>query len=1373
MNNDYSNVSEKSPLQIDEFYLDLQEDGSKISMLSKEDIVRRPFPGLRPFKTSEFQLYNGRVGQSEELIKRLKKNRFLAVIGSSGTGKSSLVRAGLIPQLFGGYLHGAGSKWDIAICRPGKDPVQNLAVALSSIKTRTKDPKKLYEDFAGFDDQLSGSIYGLLDAKESLDVNNAVTSADKTPSNLLIIIDQFEELFRFDRKDLGKENIENHFVNLLLKAALDPSHSVYVIITMRSEFLGDCVKYRGLPEAINEGQYLVPQLTRNELKAVIENPVCLAGKKISANLVELLINEIEESKLQDSLDQLPILQHALMRTYNEAMKDGPNTEITYEHYKRIGEMEKALANHAESKFKELGNGRTDEKHLSKKQQITKIVFQALTDASTDLKGGRRPTSLKNIYGIAMSLNADENEVNDVINHFRDSDTSFIMPPSNTLLYANLIIDISHESLMRNWGRLNDWITEEMKMGNLYKHLNERRELHDNDNEEWVRGILLRELQDWKNNHPTNATWAARYDQLSKIINPVMHEDMYRKNVQFLKDSASVSEKIKEEEKTELQENIAREQKEKSIRKVVRVLAIAAVISFLFGIWAFAERNNATNQRKNAEKNAAIAVRQKSIADANAIEAKKNLDSANVQRGIAEQQRALADSSAALAHLQSIKLARYAEEASKQKNNALLLKDSAERKTNDFQKQLVKNALKNEAFYFSNTLDQAVKEAIIDSLFKTPSFDTRQIQLAQYIDINLLKQINDAVRIKESIKDDPIKNLQLARKIWSNNQHPVLKNLLLGVVNDNIFPASAADIARSIDLSKVSLAISNNNTGFAFNNGRQLVTGKDDNGKLLVNENSFDDQFNRFNCDLQTPVTQDKNIVWVNYNDSNNIASLVDSFKIETRADGKINNIEVAADLAGYAYSRISANGKRALLADKDGNVFLKNTAAVKANAKMDTVGNYRNKSLGNENILFSPNSQYLMVNIDGKAKVYNRNNKIIAISDWDDESIEATTFTADSKSIIAIAEGKMYSRDTLLNNHSNQRAIDLEAAPFVQAGLQAAKAKSVAISKNGKGVLITQRDDRIFLLQTRNGDSLFKKNTDAGGSIKIKEIGNSKNKSFASFYNDSTIITIQDGGTINLWPVYADFTDPADAINTVIPSPTFKDKLQDKATPVNFSDIMASSNTTELNTAADFYYRNEKIDNAKKLYQKLLDQSDDEMHGTYLSKILLMNGELNTVDRINNKLDAKRYTADTVKAYRFIKVKRLKENIALLEEQARLCGNKTMYAADLSSLYGSLSFNLLFINDYTGAVAAANMGVKLYPQNDWIYTNVALGNLLAGNYYQAETIYRKYRGEMFSDKSRTFKNAFLADFKDVEDAGIIASQDQFVTDVARIKRLLE
>ncbi|MEO5685571.1 MAG: WD40 repeat domain-containing protein [Chitinophagaceae bacterium] len=1373
------------PFQIDEFYLDLQEDGSKISILPAVEIARRPFPGLRPFKTSEFQLFNGRVGQAEELIKRLKRNRFLAVIGSSGTGKSSLVRAGLIPQLFGGYLHGAGSKWNIAICRPGKDPVENLAIALASIKSHTKESKDLKEAFTNFESLLGNSIYGLLDAKELLDTDNSTNDAEKAGSNLLIIIDQFEELFRFDRKNLGKENIENQFVNLLLKAALDPGNAIYVIITMRSEFLGDCVKYRGLPEAINDGQYLVPQLTRGQLKEVIENPVRLAGKKIAPELVELLVNEIEESKLRDNLDQLPILQHALMRTYNEAMKEGPDVEINYEHYRRTGEMDKALANHAEAKFKELGDGGPDEKKLSKKQQVAKIIFQSLTDLGTDQKGGRRPTELRNIYAIAASLHASETEINEVVNHFRDSETSFIMPPVNTGLYPGLIIDISHESLMRNWTRLNEWIVEEMKLGNLYRRLNERRELHEVDNEEWLRGLLLRDLNEWGDNQSKNAIWASRYHQLPKKSNdPALHEALFQKNVQFLKNSIVKNKEIKAAEELEIKKDIAREQRDKFTKKVVRVLSLAVAVSFLFGLWAFAERNNARDQRKIAEQNVSIADEQKKIANSNAAEARKNFDSATVQRQIAEIQRKKADSSAAIAFRQSIELKKYADAAGEQKNIALQLRDNEQSQKENFKKQLVKNALKNQVFYFSNSLDRPAKEAIIDSLLKTVAVDTAQFQLAQYIDTFLLNRINDAVRIKENAAEEPAKSLADAKNLWGVCKHPVLKKILAGIVNDNLFPKQTFDITRNINLNKANLVVAGNGNGFAFNNGNQVVAGKVDNGRLLISENSFDDQFNRFFCGIKDSVSTDKNIVFLNYNDSNNIVAVIDSFRIEMSTDGEINSVgkmprfvnakstePISPDQIGYSLFQLSPDGRQVFLIDKDENVLLMRASGERNGSKPDTIGNYRNISLSNESMSFSADSRYKLLNGGGKMKVVGANNKIIIISYWDDEYIDAACFTPDSRSIIVIADGKMSVRDTLLNKYPLLQQIDLNNSFFTGAGILAEKIRSIKFTKDLSRMLIEQKNEKIFLLETRNSDSIFRRSENGYNNLLVKQIGNSKNKSRSAFYNDSTVITIQDGGTVSLWNIHADFANPEQAIEMVYPEKPFKEKLQDSA--LTFGGILSSGNTAELNSAADYYYRNEKPELAKAIYQKLLDKAQPDMRGHYLNKLLLINVELNNLDRIYYKLDAKRQTTDTVQAYRVIKMNRLKENVAISEEQGRLCSNKARDNKSLSKLYGSLSFNQLFAGDFNGAVQSAASGLKLYPDEDWIYTNLALGYLLSGKYVTAENIYKKYKDKWFANKTQSFKSAFLDDIRELEDAGVIASQREFAVDVARIKKLLQ
>jgi hypothetical protein len=537
--------------QLDEFYLDLREDGRTISFLSKAEIERMPYPGLRPFKTSEFQFFNGRDGQAEELISRLRQNHFLAVIGSSGTGKSSLIRAGVIPQLLAGYLQEAGTNWDVALCRPGKNPVENLAAALARVKCRSNKNEKIKEAYAVVEPLLNRSIYGVLDFNELL---NAPEKPKQEQTNLLIIVDQFEELFRFNRDNLAKPDIETHFVNLLLKASANPSLSIYVIITMRSEFLGDCVKYRGLPEAINEGQYLVPQLSREQLKEVIEDPILIAGKNVAPGLVELLVNEIEESKVKKDLDQLPILQHALMRTYQTAIEKHA-TEITYEHYLSTGGLKNALSYHAQKKYEELGDGSGSE---SFKQKIAKAIFQTLTDASTDQKKGRRPTELGILHNILKSKQATEAQVNEVIDHFRDTETSFIMPPSNTKLFSSLIIDISHESLMRQWDRLKDWILEEAENGKILLRLSEYKKLNEQGVKDYLEGKELQQMTDWYKSFKPQDDWAARY------------ANNYKESFEYLKHS-------EQNEQAKLSK-LAAEKKEKSTRlKIIMAVTLALII----------------------------------------------------------------------------------------------------------------------------------------------------------------------------------------------------------------------------------------------------------------------------------------------------------------------------------------------------------------------------------------------------------------------------------------------------------------------------------------------------------------------------------------------------------------------------------------------------------------------------------------------------------------------------------------------------------------------------------------------------------------------------------------------------------------------------
>jgi hypothetical protein len=197
-----------------------------------------PFPGLRPFEFHESHLFFGRDGQSEQLIAKLSHTCFLAVVGTSGSGKSSLVRAGLLPALLGGFMAKAGSSWRVAIMRPGNDPLGNLARALNADDVLgLGDPANATVQLAITEATLRRGNLGLIEA-----IHQANLPANE---NLLVLVDQFEELFRVEAGAGGQdgENEKAAFVKLLLEAKSQQGLPIYIVLTMRSDYLGDCAQF--------------------------------------------------------------------------------------------------------------------------------------------------------------------------------------------------------------------------------------------------------------------------------------------------------------------------------------------------------------------------------------------------------------------------------------------------------------------------------------------------------------------------------------------------------------------------------------------------------------------------------------------------------------------------------------------------------------------------------------------------------------------------------------------------------------------------------------------------------------------------------------------------------------------------------------------------------------------------------------------------------------------------------------------------------------------------------------------------------------------------------------------------------------------------
>ncbi len=595
--------------------------------MSKQKNNGNPFPGLRPFESHESHLFFGRDGQSDELIRRLRTNRFLAVVGTSGSGKSSLVRAGLLPALHGGFMAGTGSHWRVAIFRPGANPIDNLAVVLYQAGASPSEKGAEKHDDPAIGTAIAEATLRRSDVGVAEAVKQSTISQDE---NLLIVVDQFEELFRFkssaDVKDAHNEAAA--FVKLLLSAAKQTDVPIYVIITMRSDYLGDCAQFRDLPEAINDSQYLIPRMTRDQRRQAITGPIAVEGAQITEWLVQELLNDVG-----DNPDQLPILQHALMRTWDYWQQHQKNKEpIDIDHYEAIGKMQNALSNHADEAFNELAGKKTEKTGITL-QLLAEKLFRCITELGSDNREIRRPTKLEDICAI---VEADEQEMIAVIDVFRKGGRSFLMPPQNTELNKDSLIDISHESLIRNWKRLKEWVKKEVEDRKMYGRIVDATDRyfikkvgglwHDPD---------LQYALDWQSESSPTEAWANRYQPDLKLYLALefLNESKKQRDAEIVRE--------KERQREEL----------KRTRRFAAVLGFAFLIVVIFGIFAIFQWQEAVRQKNNAEEQRVKADSLYKITLQNSEEIKKEKDKVEHEKNRADSLRTIAESNKNIALLQ--------------------------------------------------------------------------------------------------------------------------------------------------------------------------------------------------------------------------------------------------------------------------------------------------------------------------------------------------------------------------------------------------------------------------------------------------------------------------------------------------------------------------------------------------------------------------------------------------------------------------------------------------------------------------------------------------------------------------------------------------
>jgi len=660
-----------------------------------KDEKTNPFPGLRPFTPDENEYFFGRENESTEIAGKLIRNRFVAVTGASGSGKSSLVVCGLLPKIRS-IASKEAVKWQILTMRPGNDPFGNLADSLlnniydESQKKNERDKilKLLKED--------PDSIPAII-KKVSLSING----------KLLLFIDQFEELFRYGSPETSTSTDAETkpFIDLLTKSFNLHNPDFYLVITIRSDLIQSCEQYRGFTDLINNSSFLISRMKRENIREAIVQPVKNAGAEIDNNLVELLLDEVNERP-----DQLPVLQHALMRTWMHWKElDDPERPLDFTDYSSVGTMKDAISRHCDEIYFRLSQ---DSKKVCEK------LFKIITGKGSDNKGIRYPSNVKTLR---LAVRCTNEELYEVIEEFRSPSISLLTPHFSVKLDDDSIIDLSHENLIHLWDRLKKWVEEESYSVQVYLRLSEASALYQQGKAGLFKQPDLQVAINWRDENKPTLWWAQKYDPA------------YERAMVYLRTS--------EKEYLESEERKARHHRWRlhKIKIISLLLGGIAIITALTMVAAFISKLSADNRRKIAENQkeeiavqkeaaeeyAAIALERSVESDSTAIEAtrreqmerilRKNTEDQLVSRQIALNEAIRQSDSASQVSLIAMK---NADSALKLKNETQRLRMISIAKSMSLrslqlpEKDDLKALLAYQAYLFNNKSDGSRNDADI-------------------------------------------------------------------------------------------------------------------------------------------------------------------------------------------------------------------------------------------------------------------------------------------------------------------------------------------------------------------------------------------------------------------------------------------------------------------------------------------------------------------------------------------------------------------------------------------------------------------------------------------------------------------------------------
>jgi type II secretory pathway predicted ATPase ExeA len=471
---------------------------------TSDGMVRPPYRGIEPFGEDDAEVFYGRTALTKRLVESLRGRRFLAVLGPSGSGKSSVVRAGLIPALRQGALPDS-QNWGILPFKPGRSPLREIATHILQYLVGTEVPPSEIERLSTAMNKDDGALASELQ--------------HTARSQILLIIDQFEEIFTQTSFDSERRAF---FANLLNASDVE-SMKVAMVLILRTDFYGRLGAYPNLADRIAARQIFVASMSEDELSQAITGPAEQSGLRFEEGLIEELLRE-----MRGNTSALPLLQQALL----ELWKRRESEALTFYAYKTIRGVKGAIAGWAESVYKSLPPAR---------QELASRILVELVQPGDGTEDTRRRLRQRE-----LGLEPDRaSEIEDVVELLiRDR----LLTTDRDPLTQEKLVEIAHEALLHEWPRLREWLERSRTSRLIRDRLQERVKVWQRlgrDPGVLARGGELDEFERWRQAHGTEVSASQKeYLETSQdaLTVEVKEKKLFEKDVTY-QDTTSDTSKV--------------------------------------------------------------------------------------------------------------------------------------------------------------------------------------------------------------------------------------------------------------------------------------------------------------------------------------------------------------------------------------------------------------------------------------------------------------------------------------------------------------------------------------------------------------------------------------------------------------------------------------------------------------------------------------------------------------------------------------------------------------------------------------------------------------------------------------------------------------